>query len=138
MTNLALPSANYLLNATLGTVTWTGGSAPTPPMFLHLTANAPSAGTAGSVITGSGYTAASIFFNAASAGATTGPTSAQGAISWTNGSGTTWTITGAEIWDSAGSPVRWWWGLWNSGVPISVPSSAQFQVNTGGISVALG
>ena len=138
MTNLSGSAATYLLNASLGTVTWTGTNAPVPPMFLHLTSNAPSASTAGAAITGSGYTVASIAFSAASAGATTGPTSGQGAISWTTGAGSTWTITGAEVWDSAGSPVRWWWGLWNSGVPVSVPSTAIFQVNAGGISVVLG
>ena len=137
MTNLAGSAATYLLNVSLGTVTWTGTNAPVPPMFMHLTSNAPSAGTPGSVITGTGYSAASILFNAAVAGATTGPTAGQGAMSWTNGSGTTWTITGAELWDSAGSPVRWWWGLWNSGVPVSVPSTAIFQVNVGGVSVGM-
>jgi len=135
----AIPTiaANALLNATLGTVTWTGGSAPTPPMFLHLTSNAPTAGSAGTSITGTGYTVASILFNAASAGATTGPTSAQGAISWTNGGVSSWTVTGAEIWDSAGSPVRWWYGLWNSGVAITVAPSATFQVNVGGVAASL-
>jgi hypothetical protein len=48
-----------------------------------------------------------------------------------------WTVTGAEIWDSAGTPVRWWYGLWNSGVAIPVPASATFQVNVGGCSVSL-
>ena len=138
MTNLAGSAATYLLNVSLGTVTWTGTNAPVPPMFLHLTSNAPTASTAGSAITGTGYSAASILFNASSGGATTGPTSAEGAISWTNNSGGLWTITGAEIWDSAGSPVRWWWGLWNSGVAVTVPSSTQFQVNVGGCAVSLG
>lgn len=130
-------AANHLLDVSLGTVTWTGTNAPVPPMFLHLTSNAPTATVAGTPITGTGYTVASILFNAASAGATAGPTPGQGAISWVNGSGGTWTVTGAEIWDSAGSPVRWWYGLWNSGVAISVPASATFQVNVGGVSASL-
>ena len=136
MTNLAGSAATYLLNVSLGTVTWTGTNAPVPPMFLHLTSNAPTAGSAGTVISGSGYTAASILFHAASGGATTGPTAGQGAISWTNGGGA-WTITGAEIWDSAGTPVRGWWGLWNSGSPVTVPNLAQFQVNPGGVAASL-
>lgn len=130
-------AANYLLNATLGTTTWTGTNAPVPPMFMHLTSNAPTVTTAGTPITGAGYTVASILFNSASAGATTGPTSGQGAISWTNTSGVGWTVTGAEIWDSAGTPVRWWFGLWNSGVAISVPNNATFQVNVAGVSASL-
>ncbi len=138
MTNIVTTSANYLLNVSLGTVTWTGTNAPVPPMFLHLTSNAPTSASPGTQISGTGYSAASILFNGASAGATTGPTVAQGAISWTNGSGSTWTVTGAEIWDSAGSPVRWWWGLWNSGVAIPVAASSTFQVNAGAVSVNLG
>ena len=135
----AIPTtvANYLLNVTLGTVTWTGTNAPVPPMFLHLTSNAPTAATAGTPISGTGYSAASILFTSASGAATSGPTSGQGAISWTNGGVSGWTVTGAEIWDSAGSPVRWWFGLWNSGVAISVPASATFQVNVGGVSAGL-
>ena len=136
VTNLAGSAATYLLNVSLGTVTWTGTNAPVPPMFLHLTSNAPTATVAGTPVSGSGYSAASILFNTAVAGATTGPTAGQGAISWTNG-GASWTVTGAEIWDSAGTPVRWWWGLWNSGVAITVPGAAQFQVNVGGIAASM-
>lgn len=124
--------ANKVLDLTLGT------SAPT--MFtgaakVRLTTTAPTASAAGTELTGTGYTAggATIVFNAASAGSATGPTSV---IQWTNGSGGSWSIVGLEIWDSAGTALRWHWGTW-TGQPISVPNGAIFQVSAAAITKSL-
>jgi hypothetical protein len=124
--------ANKVLDLTLGT------SAPT--MFtgaakIRLTTTAPTATTAGTELTGTGYTTggSTIVFNAAATGAATGPTST---ISWTNGSGGTWSIVGIEIWDSAGTALRWHCGTW-TGQPISVPNGAIFQVTAAQISKSL-
>lgn len=124
--------ANKVLDLTLGT--------STPTMFtgaakIRLTTTAPTASAAGTELTGTGYTAggSTIVFNAASAGSATGPTST---ISWTNSSGGTWSIVGIEIWDSAGTPLRWHYGTW-TGQPISVPNGAVFQISAAAISKSL-
>jgi hypothetical protein len=57
-------------------------------------------------------------------------------MSWTNGSGGGWTIVGIELWDEAGSPVRWLFGTW-IGQPISVANGNSFAVATGGISITI-
>lgn len=138
MSAIVQAQANVLLNVTLGTTTWTGAGAPSPPMHIRLTTTAPTATAAGSELTGTGYTAGgtAIAFNAASSGSATGPNSGTGVISWTNGSGGTWSIVGAEIWDTAGSPLRWWFGTW-TGQPISVSNLAVFQINLAGLTIQL-
>src|ERR1700753_2883195 len=78
---------------------------------VRLTTTAPTATSAGTELTGTGYTAGgtATVFASASSGSATGPTSGSGAISWTNGSGSSWSIVGLEIWDQAGTPIRWWY-----------------------------
>jgi hypothetical protein len=128
--------ANKILDLTLGT------SAPTmftTPAKVRLTTTVPTATTAGTELTGTGYTAtgtslAGNTFTAASAGATTGPGTT--ALSWTNGSGGAWSIVGVEIWDSAGTPLRWWYGSF-TGQPISVANGNTFQIAVGALSVSL-
>lgn len=124
--------ANKVLDLTLGT--------STPTMFtgaakLRLTTTAPTATAAGTELTGTGYTTggSTIVFNAAATGSATGPTTQ---LQLTNGSGGTWSIVGLEIWDSAGTPLRWHWGTW-TGQPISVPNGAIFQVSVAAITKSL-
>lgn len=124
--------ANKVLDLTLGT--------STPTMFtgaakLRLTTTAPTASAAGTELTGTGYTTggSTIVFAAASAGSAAGPATQ---IQITNGSGGTWSIVGLEIWDSAGTPLRWHWGTW-TGQPISVPNGAIFQIAVSAITKTL-
>ncbi len=56
-------------------------------------------------------------------------------LTWTNSSGG-WTINGVELWDQAGTPLRWMWGSW-VGAPITVASGNSFQVPANGIIVTL-
>lgn len=134
MTNIVQAQANLLLNETLGV------SSPTlftGTAFLRLTTTAPTSTAAGTELAGgSGYTTGgtAITFSSASAGSSTGPSSQ---ISWTNASGSTWSIVGGEIWDSAGTPLRWWWGLWN-GQPITIANGNIFTVAINGITATLG
>lgn len=128
--------ANKILDLTLGT------SAPTmftTPAKVRLTTTTPTNTTAGTELTGSGYTTGGVSlagntFSAASAGATTGP--ATSALSWTNASGGAWSIVGVEIWDSNGTPLRWWYGVF-TGQPISVANGNTFQIAVGALSVSL-
>lgn len=82
---------------------------------------------------GTGYTTGGsvISWNAASAGAT----SNSGTVSWTN-SGTTWSLVGLEIWDTAGTPLRHLFGTW-TGQPVTVNTGNTFQVAPAGIAVSL-
>jgi hypothetical protein len=131
MAAIVTVAADKLLDASLGTAALTAFSGAAN---IRLTTSAPSASAAGTELSGSGYTAGGkvITFGSASANAATNSGSA---LSWTNG-GTTWSIVGLEIWDSAGTPLRWWFGNW-TGQPISVPGGAIFQIATAAISVGL-
>jgi hypothetical protein len=82
---------------------------------------------------GSGYTTggSAISWNAASAAAT----SNSSTVSWTN-SGSAWSLVGLEIWDTAGTPLRHLWGVWN-GQPVNVATGNTFQVAGAGIAVSL-
>src|SRR5712664_3132739 len=82
---------------------------------------------------GTGYTTggSTITWNTASAAAT----SNSGTVTWTN-SGTSWSLVGLEIWDTAGSPLRHLFGSW-TGQPITVANGNTFQVAAAGISVSL-
>ena len=132
MAAIVQAQANSILNETLGT--------SSPTLFtstakVKLTTTAPTATAAGTELSGTGYTTggSAITFSAASAGATTGPTSN---LTWTNSSGSSWSIVGAEIWDQAGTPLRWWFGSF-AGEPITVANGNTFQISSGGISVSL-
>lgn len=127
---------NLILNTTLGT------SAPTlftTPAKVRLTTTAPTGTAAGTELTGTGYTTggtslAGNTFGAASAGSASGPGTT--ALSWTNGSGGTWSIVGVEIWDSAGTPLRWWYGSF-TGQPISVANGNTFQIAVNALTATL-
>lgn len=117
-----------LLASILNGTTW-----PTVPAGwkMRLGSTAPTVSAAMTELTGTGYTAGgtAITSNTVSAAACTLPVSTT---TWTNGSGSAWSIVGLEIWDTAGTPLRWIWGLWN-GQPISVAISNTFQVAAGGV-----
>jgi len=132
MAALTTIQAAALLKASLGVATLTAFSGSAK---IRLTTTAPTATTAGTELSGSGYTAGgtAVSFNTTSSNSTTGPTST---ISWTNASGSTWSIVGIEIWDSAGTPVRWWFGTW-TGQPISVANGNTFTVSTGAVTVQI-
>jgi hypothetical protein len=86
-------------------------TAPTGPLMVRLMSANGSDSAAGTEIVnagGSTYTPQSAAFSAAASGV---PASNSADIVFTNvpavgGSG----IVGLEIWDSAGTPFRWWWG----------------------------
>lgn len=136
MAAIVQAQANLILNLTLGT------SAPTmftTPAKVRLTTTAPTGTAAGTELTGSGYVTGGTSlsgntFSAASAGSATGPGTT--ALSWTNASGGTWSIVGVEIWDSAGTPLRWWYGSF-TGQPISVANGNTFQIAIAALTATL-
>lgn len=101
---------------------------------IRLGTNAPTATAAMTELGGgTGYTTggASITWNTASAAAT----SNSNTVSWTN-SGSSWSLVGLEIWDTAGTPLRHLFGTW-TGQPITVANGNTFQLAAAGCSVSL-
>jgi len=121
--------AGAILNAVLRQ----SSTASTTGVKLRLGTSAPTATANMTELSSSGYTTGGtvMTFNAASAAATSNSSSA----SWTNG-GTTWSLVGLEIWDEAGSPVRWLFGSW-TGQPISIANGNVFQVSAAGVAISL-
>ena len=84
---------------------------------------------------GGGYTTggAEIVMSSASSQQSQGPASL---ITWTNTSGSSWSIVGGELWDSSGSPRRFLFGDW-AGEPISVPNGYAFQIAADNVTAGL-
>lgn len=105
MSSLDQTFSNKLLDASVG------GSftAPTTPITCRLmTANGTNTSNGTELATSGGYTsgtgAPQVTFAAASAGSK----ASNVAVTVTNMPATT--VNGIELWDSAGTPVRLWWG----------------------------
>jgi hypothetical protein len=81
-------------------------TAPTSPLHLRLmTANGTST-AAGTELSATGYTAGGSTMGTPSFGASSaGVSSSSNAVSWTAGASWT-TVTGVEVWDTAGTPKR--------------------------------
>jgi hypothetical protein len=104
-------------------------------MKLKLTSVASTGSASGAEITGTGYTAGGTVMPGQSTASAAGsnvllPHTA--AISWTNGSGGSWSIVSLELQDN-NATTRVWFGNWN-GQPISVANGNTFQVAAGAIS----
>jgi hypothetical protein len=129
--NLTNQQMNAILNLVLGTsaITQFNGAA-----HIKLTVGtAPSPALPGTELSGLEYVAggSAITFSHANNEAATGPATT---LEWLNNSGSQWLIVGFEIWDNAGTGVRWAWGVFG-GAPIPVPSGQVFQIPANGISV---
>ena len=101
---------------------------------IRLGTNTPTATSAMTELGGgTGYTTggSSISWNAVSAAAT----SNSNTVSWTN-SGSSWSLVGLEIWDTAGTPLRHLWGTW-TGQPITVANGNTFQVSASNVAASL-
>lgn len=91
-------------NRSLDWLTGNTVTAPVLPLKAALVTANGSDSTAGTEVTGGTYARQTIAFPAASGGTTS------------NGADVTFTgmpaatVVGVEIWDSAGTPVRWWHG----------------------------
>jgi hypothetical protein len=110
----------------------TGGTVTFPLVLkLKLGSTSPTSTSNMTELSGTGYTTGgnTVTWGTTTAAVNAGPAVAQ---SWTNGSGGAWTINGLEIWDTAGTPLRWIQGSWN-GAPVSVAIGNTFQVAISGI-----
>jgi hypothetical protein len=128
-----------VLNASLPTAT---GGKPTAftnystagAMLMRLNSTLSTTAAAGTELVGTGYTAGGTALGVST------PSSAASAVtlpaattSWTNGSGSAWSIASTDITDSAAA--RTWWGPWN-GQPISIAIGNTFQVAANAVSAS--
>lgn len=122
--------AGKLLNAMLRqtSVASTGG------INVRLGTTAPTATTNMTELTGTGYTTGgqAAAFSAASAGSSSNSAS----LTWTNSSGSSWSITGVELWDQATTALRWMYGTW-IGAPVTVANGNSFVVAAGALIASL-
>lgn len=134
MGSLDQTQENVLLDASLDA---SGASvrAATGPIHCRLmtangssTANGTELGSAGGYTAGTG--APTVTFSAATAGLK----QSSSVVSVTNMPATT--INGIELWDSAGTPARKWWGALS--VPVTTNLGDTFTIAAGSISCGLG
>jgi hypothetical protein len=133
--------ASNLLNASTPTGTsgapgtWTAFAAGA--MKIRLNSTSSTASAQGTQLTGTGYTAGGTAVAAASTASSSGSNvtfPATTALSWTNGSGGSWSIQSFDLTDSAAA--RSWFGDFN-GAPISIANGNTFQLSAGAISAGV-
>ncbi|MFC9973533.1 hypothetical protein ACFVH6_21830 [Spirillospora sp. NPDC127200] len=121
---LDLAASNELLDHAL----LVGSYTPVGPLKLRLmTANGTSS-SAGTEVTGGSYAPQTITFGTASGGQASNATE----IVFTGLPAAT--VVGLEIWDSAGTPVRQWWGP--LAASRSIASGGELKFPAGSITVA--
>lgn len=121
-----------------GVLDWLlGGATPTRPTTrkVALHATAPTNTTAGTELSGTGYTAGGLTcaFGAAAAGSASGPSS--GTLQWTNGTGGNWTIVGSAVHQAAGAPAAADILYWVDSLNVVVPDSAILEIATNGVTL---
>lgn len=125
---LAVFANNTGTTYTLGTFT--------QPLKVRLMGTMGSNTSNGTELSMTGYTAggSTCVFSTEASGQISGPSSGNGAVSWTNSSGSNASIAGVEIWDSAGTPLRWFQGAWTGGT-ITLNNGNQLTVAVNGITL---
>lgn len=142
MAGIPQSMASNVLNATTptgtsgapGSFTAFAGSA----MKVRLNSTSSTASANGTQLTGTGYTAGGTAVPAASTASSAGSNvtlPATSALSWTNGSGGTWSIQSFDLTDSAAA--RSWFGDFN-GAPVSIANGNTFSLAVAAISIGLG
>jgi len=114
------------------------GFSTSAAMKVRLNSTSSTATAAGTELTGTGYTAGGQAFTESQT-AITSPTNSitlpkTTVLSWTNSSGSAWSIQSLDIVDS--TALRTWWGDF-TGAPVSVANGNTFQVAVNGISITL-
>lgn len=126
MANLVTVEANAILEASSGKTSYTN---PTGPIKIDLLTATGSASAAGTSATGGGATKQTITFAAAGAGSI----ASNVALTWTNVNAQT--FTGIDEWDSAGSPIRRWFGALTT--PKTANAGDTFTIASGSYTKSL-
>lgn len=121
MTNVVQVESNHYLDASWGTANYTN---PTASVKVALTTTTGTATSAGTEVSGGSYARQAVTMASASAGSNTN----SAGLTYTNMPAVT--VTALENWDSAGTPIRRWFGALtaskttNAGDTFSIASSA--------------
>lgn len=136
MGNIVQAEANALLASSVTGAAYT--TATLPIQLALMTTNGSSTG-AGTEVAGGSYTRQDLVnssgtnvFGSASAGSIT---NSAGSVSFTGMPGPI-TITGIEIWDSAGTPKRRWFGALNGGDKV-VNEGDTVTFNTSSLTISI-
>src|SRR6476620_150175 len=121
MAALVQVEATALLNASFGKVTF---PAPTTPMMLRLMTANGSATSAGTQVTGGTYTPQNL--TTALGTAASGSITTTGIINFTLMPAVT--VVGVEVWDSAGTPVRKWFGALTTSQTTNSGDTVSFAI----------
>lgn len=123
--NLSNTAENRSLDWLMGSST----TAPTTPLKVALVTAAGDDATAGTEVTGGSYTRKTLTVGAASGGAV----SNSADLDWTGMPACT--VVGWEIWDSAGTPVRWWYGPLDASKTLA--SGDEFKLPAAALSLSI-
>jgi hypothetical protein len=118
--------ANNIIDASLGTASFT---ATTTPLKCRLMTANGSATSAGTEATGGSYASQTATFGSASAGSA----ASSGALTYSSMPAVT--VVGVELWDSAGTPARKWWGALTANKTLN--SGDTFSIASGSLTAAL-
>ncbi|GIG63615.1 hypothetical protein Lfu02_79870 [Longispora fulva] len=122
--NLTDAAENAVLNWLSGNTT----TAPVGPLRAALVTAAGTDGAPGTELAGGGYNRQTVTLTAAP-----GPISNTTLLRWSNLPAAT--VVGVEVWDSAGTPVRWWYGPLAVSRTVSAGDALEFAV--GALTLAL-
>jgi hypothetical protein len=104
--NVVQVEANKLLDSSVAGVAYTTHTAPIKLRLMTANGSSTSAGT--EVTNSGGSTYAAVTTASSWAAASAGAVATNAALTFTNMPAVT--VTGIELWDSAGTPLRTWWG----------------------------
>jgi hypothetical protein len=123
--NLSGTGENRCLDFILGL----SSAAPTTPLKVALVTVAGSDAAAGTEVTGGSYARQ----NLTVASAVNGGTSNSADLVWTGMPACT--IVGWEIWDSAGTPIRWWYGPLDADKTLA--AGDEYTIAASGLTLAI-
>ena len=129
MANIVQAEATNMLNASLGKATYT---ATVTPLKLKLVTSNGTATSAGTEVSGGSYVAQDV--TSAIATGSGGATSNSGVITFTGMPAVT--VVGVELWDSASTPVRKWYGSLTSSKTTASGDSISFAVGALTLSIS--
>lgn len=123
--------ANNIIDASLATASFTASTGSIKCRLMTANGSATSAGT--ELATSGGYTSGTGAPAVTFASASGGSAASNSAVTVTNMPATT--IVGVELWDSAGTPLRKWWGALTASKTTN--SGDTFSIASGSLTAAL-